>query len=104
MVSQAQGVPYCDCMKIEEDWICTMAEGCNSSSILRVTMNIIWLKSTMMKSIITSSAAKESKGVYMCYNDYIKKNGHIWKEKKKEIRLNHGIEKAVFKAPSANEN
>ena len=103
IISQAKDVPYSDCFKIEEDWLCTMPEGCNSSSILRVTMGINWLKSTMMKSIIASSSTKESKAVYAAYSEYIKKNGNIWKEKKKEIKLNHGIEKATIKVASAND-
>jgi len=103
VISQAKDVPYSDCFKIEEDFICTMPEGCNSSSILRVTMNINWMKSTMMKGIIMSSSVKESKAVWASYSDYIKKNGHIWKEKKKEIKLNHGIEKATIKLLSAND-
>ena len=81
-----------------------MPDGCNSSSILRVTMNINWMKSTMMKSIIMSSSSKESKAVWASYSDYIKKNGNIWKEKKKEIKLNHGIEKAnPIKLPKASD-
>jgi hypothetical protein len=41
-----------------------------------------------------SSSSKESNAVWAAYSEYIKKNGHVWKEKKKEIKLNHGIEKA----------
>jgi len=95
--SQPRDVPYCDCFYIEEEYLCTMPEGCTTSSILRVTMTVIWLKSTMMKGIIASNAQKESKTFWNAYADYVKKNGNIWKEKKKDIKLNHGIEKAIFK-------
>ena len=74
-----------------------MPEGCTTSSILRITMTVVWLKSTMMKGIIASNAQKESKAFWNAYADYVKKNGHIWKEKKKDIKLNHGIEKATVK-------
>ncbi len=52
----------------------------------------------MMKSIITTNSVKESKAVYSAYLEYIKKNGHNWKEKKRDIKLNHGIEKATIKS------
>ena len=57
-----------------------------------------------MKSIIMSSSSKESKAVWASYSEYIKKNGNIWKEKKKEIKLNHGIEKATIKVHASNDS
>ena len=61
---------------------------------MRVTMSPIWYKSTMMKSIINSNSIKEAQAVWTAYAEYIKKNGHYFKEKKKESKFNHGIEKA----------
>ena len=51
----------------------------------------------MMKSIITSNSSKESKDYQVKYAAFIKKNGNVFKEKKKDIKLNHGIEKASIK-------
>lgn len=50
--NQCSGVPYSDCFFVESEIIIAMPPSCNSSSILRVTSRIVWLKSTMMKSII----------------------------------------------------
>lgn len=93
VVSKAKEVPYCDCFSIEEEFVCSMPEGCANSCVLRVTMTIIWHKSTMMKSIIASSSQKESKAVWTAYSEYVKKNGHIFKVKKIESKLSHKIEK-----------
>ena len=49
----------------------------------------------MMKSIILSKSKEEAKSIKSAYGDYIKKNGHAFKEKKKESKLKHGIEKLV---------
>ena len=64
---------------------------------MRVTMAAIWYKSTMMKSIIVSNSVKEAQAVWTAYSEWIKKNTHFFKEKKKENKLNHGIEKAKKK-------
>jgi hypothetical protein len=34
------------------------------------------------------------------YLEYVKKNGHFFKEKKKESKIRHGIEKAKKNSPS----
>ena len=102
VISKSKDVPYCDCFSVEEQYIVYMPPECVTSSVLRVSMNLIWHKSTMMKSIITSNSAKESKDYQVKYAAYIKKNGHIFKEKKKDIKLNHGIEKASIKNQNQN--
>lgn len=44
-------VPYCDSFAVEEEWIIgSLANG--KSCVLRITMGLVWYKSTMMKSII----------------------------------------------------
>jgi Tfp pilus assembly protein PilZ len=57
-------------------------------------MSIIWLQKTMMRSVIQSNAVKEAKAVWIAYSEYIKNNGHLFKEKKKENKMGHGIEPA----------
>ena len=46
-----------------------------------------------MRSIISSKTVSEAKIKYQAYGEWIKKNGHQFKEKKKETKLKHGIEK-----------
>ena len=94
VLSRAREVPYCDCFGIDEEYIIAMPASCQNSCVMRVTMAPIWYKSTMMKSIINSNSIKEAQGVWTAYAEYIKKNGHQFKEKKKESKFNHGIEKA----------
>ena len=94
VLSRAKDVPYCDCFGIDEEYVIAMPSACKSSCVMRVTMSPIWYKSTMMKSIITSNSIKEAQGVWSAYSDYVKKNGHFFKEKKKESKFAHGIEKA----------
>ena len=60
LVAHTKDIPYADCYFIEEDYLITMPEGCSSSSIIRISINIHWLKSTMMKSIIQTQSKKES--------------------------------------------
>ena len=67
--------------------------------IVRVLFSIIWHKSTMMKSIITSSSIKASKQFWAEYADWCKKKNIWFKEKKppanvKVGNLKHGIEKS----------
>jgi hypothetical protein len=93
VMSKTKDVPYCDCFAVDEEFLCVMPQDCSCSSVLRVSYTLIWFKSTMMKSIIKSNSEKESKIVWTAYIDYVKKNGHFFKEKKKESKLSHGIEK-----------
>ena len=60
VLSRARDVPYSDCFGIDEEYIIAMPSSCQSSCVLRVTMGVIWYKSTMMKSIITSNSVKEA--------------------------------------------
>ena len=51
IVNKTTDVPYCDSFAVEEEW--TIGSLPNAKScVLRVTMGIVWYKSTMMKSII----------------------------------------------------
>lgn len=104
---KTKDVPYCDCFAIDEEYLCVMPktgecpEPCRTSSVFRVSMAIQWLKSTMMKSIIASNSVSQSKAVWTAYQaDWLKKNGHLFKETKKEkkviqSKVSHGIEKIV---------
>ena len=72
--------------------------------MIRVTMGCMWYKSTLLKSVIDSSSMKNALLNWKGYQEYIKKNGHSFKEKKKESKLNHGIEKASSQLKKNNLN
>jgi hypothetical protein len=59
--------------------ICAMPSKCLSSSILRISTKIIWVKSTIMKSVIVSSSNKETKLMWQQFSEWVKKNGHAFK-------------------------
>ena len=46
-----------------------------------------------MKSIITKDIKFGLNEYWVTYQEWVKKNGHLFKEKKKKIALGHGIEK-----------
>ena len=70
-----------------------MPQGCQTSCVVRATLHPHFLKSTMMKGIISAQTVAAAKVKYLAYGEWIKKNGHQFKEKKKETKLKHGIEK-----------
>ena len=100
--SNAREVPYCDCFSIDEEMIIHMPNNCSNSAVLRVTMTPVWHQKTMMKSVIQSNAVKEAKNMWAAYGEYVKDNGHLFKEKKKESKIGHGIEPA--RVPQAKED
>lgn len=93
VIVKTKEVPYCDCFVVEEEFLVAMPEGCFNSSVVRISNTIHWLKSTMMKGIIQSSLSKESKAQYSEYNNYVKKNNHLFKPKKPKTTISHKIEK-----------
>lgn len=52
-----------------------------------------FFKSPFVKGIINTQAVNGAKTVKAAYAEFIKKNGHAFKEKKRETKLKHGIEK-----------
>ena len=90
-------MPYSDCFFVESELIIAMPPSCNSSSIMRATSRIVWLKSTMMKSIISSKTQEETKDIHACYGEFIKRHGHGYKPAKSDKKLKHGIEKIQAK-------
>ena len=51
VLNKTTDVPYCDSFAVEEEWIIASLPG-TKCCVLRVSMGLIWYKSTMMKSII----------------------------------------------------
>ena len=79
VTSKSRDVPYCDTFYVDEDWyVASMPEGYNSC-VLRVTNNVIFVQSTMMKRVIVSQAASEAKGYWLGWNTMIKEKGYEFK-------------------------
>lgn len=91
--SQASGVVYADCFFVENEYIIAMPPNCSNSCIFRVTVKLNWIKSCMIKSIIISKSTAEAKDQWLRFTDYIKTNGHTFKQVKSDKKLKHGIEK-----------
>jgi hypothetical protein len=60
-ISKSRDVPYCDSFYIDEEWFVASTAHGSKSCAFRVSYAIIFVKSTMMKSIISSNTASESK-------------------------------------------
>ena len=80
VTSKSRDVPYCDSFYVEEEWFVASMTDCTSSCVLRVSYNIIFVKSTLMKSIISSTAASEAKSYWVGWNAMIKEQGHEFKQ------------------------
>ena len=52
-----------------------------------------------MKSIVQGSSNKECKNMWLLFTEWVKKNGHAFKQAKleKKFQVNHGIEKTKSK-------
>ena len=74
-------VPYCDNFGVEEDWQIMSLPGTHCSAF-RLTQQIVWYKSTMMKSVIKSNTEAESKNVWTAYQAWVLKS-HAFKERKR---------------------
>ena len=58
---KTHSVPYCDTFIVEEEWTVMQLSAQSKCCVLRVTYGITFVKSTMMKSVITSSTVSETK-------------------------------------------
>lgn len=75
VVSKTRSVPYCDCFHVEEEWyVASMPHG-NSSCCLRICYSVIWLQSTIMKSVISSNTASEQKKFWEAWVVWVKEKG-----------------------------
>jgi len=65
ITNKTRGVPYCDCFFIEEDWcIVSMPQKGVNSCGLKISYEIKWLQSTMMRSVIAGQTNSESKAFW----------------------------------------
>jgi hypothetical protein len=76
------GVPLSDCFMVEEDLLVLSPSPTANCCALRIVNHIIWKKSTMFRGKIMSSTHKAGKENWAEYQEWIKKRGLGFKEKK----------------------
>lgn len=87
VTSKSRDVPYCDSFYVEEEWyVASLPESCNSC-VLKVSYNIVFVKSTLMRSVISSTAASEAKSYWIGWNAMIKEKGLEFKQIEKPRAL-----------------
>lgn len=75
IVTKSRQVPYCDCFVVEEEWyVASLPSGFNSC-VLKVSYRLIFVQSTIMKSMISSSSAGESKTFWAAWDKWMKDKG-----------------------------
>lgn len=75
VISKSRDVPYCDCFYIEEEWhVASMPNG-NNSCCFKVSFIIVFVKSTMMQSIIKSNTVSEQTNFWNGWNTMMKEKG-----------------------------
>lgn len=70
---------------MDEEWTVLSLPGAKCC-VFRVSIAIIWLKSTMMKSMIKSGTEKGLTEFYVDYAKYLTDNGFQFKEKKRPAK------------------
>ena len=93
---KTHSVPYCDNFVVVEEWSVLQLTPQSQCCVLRVTYGIHFVKSTMMRSMITSSTVSETKKSWDAFQIWVyQTNGHKFKEQKKvasKSNLNHLVE------------
>ena len=87
-MTRNKDVPYCDTFGIEADWF-IMSKPKTKSCVVRLTVSIKWFKSTMMKTLISSSIESGTKEFWDHYLKWVieeQKMGFV--EKKRTIQEN----------------
>lgn len=95
ILNKTSDVPYCDSFAVEEEWFLASLPN-TKCCMVRVTMGIVWYKSTMMKSIIVSNTVSESAKSWNLFKEFVlTTNGHVFKEQKRPVKksnLSHSVE------------
>jgi hypothetical protein len=83
MLNRTSDIPYCATFGVEEEWfLASPGTELAKCSVLRMSFNIIWYQSTLMKSVIKSNTEPETKkvmGEFM--EELLTKNNHRFVEK-----------------------
>lgn len=96
VLNKTSEVPYCDSFSVEEEWFVASLPN-TKCCVLRITMGLVWYKSTMMKSIIQSNTVSESAKAWEAFKNWVQvTNGHLFRENKqiraKSSNLSHNLE------------
>lgn len=70
---------------MDEEWTILSLPGAKCC-VFKVSISIIWLKSTMMKSMIKSGTEKGLTEFWVDYAKYLNDNGFLFKEKKRPAK------------------
>lgn len=89
-------MPYADTFAVEEDWCFVTPNPNVNACALRISMQVIFYKSTIFKSKIMGGAQKGARDVWAEWVEWVKKRNLTFKEKKGAGggKLTHGIEKS----------
>jgi len=83
MLNRTNDIPYCATFGVEEEWFLASPTTENARcAVFRMSFNIIWYQSTLMKSVIRSNTEPETKkvmGEFM--EELMVKNNHLFVEK-----------------------
>lgn len=100
-VAFVTGVPLSDCFTVEEEMLVLSPSPTANCCAMRAVNHIQWKKSTMFRGKIISSTKQAGKENWTEYQEWIKKRGLGFKEKKPpqqpagaQGKLKHGIEKS----------
>ena len=97
-MAKVKDVPLCDTFNVEEELIIISPSPTANCAVLRISLQIKWVKNTLFKWKISSSTTKAGHQTCTEYQEWLKKRNLIFKEKKPPQgtgpKLKHGIEKS----------
>ena len=82
ILSKMTGVPFSDSFALEEDFLILGPGPTASCCILRIMASVPFYKSTLLKSKITNGVISGTKDFWAEWNEWAKKRGILFKEKK----------------------
>lgn len=81
VISKSREVPYCDCFYIEEEWYVASMPNGHNSCCFKVSFIIVFVKSTMMQSIIKSNTVSEQTNFWNGWNSIMKSYNFVQVDK-----------------------
>lgn len=72
LISKARQVPYCDCFYVEEEWYIAATPKGTNSCVFRCSYAIVFVSSTIMKSVIRSNTDAEEKAFWAAWVQIMK--------------------------------
>ena len=86
MLNRTNDIPYCATFGVEEEWFLASPTTENAKcAVFRMSFNIIWYQSTLMKIVIRNNTEPETKKVMgELMEELLAKNNHRFVEKTPE--------------------